>query len=69
MSDANTADGVGVDRQELNPPVQEMRYSLEEMLAEVRLERSRSALGRELLDSSEIDKLFRGRRRVRSEQT
>lgn len=68
MSNANTADGVGVDRQDLNPPVQEMRYSLEEMLAEVRLERSRSALGRELLDSSEIDKLFRGRRRVRSEQ-
>lgn len=45
------------------------RYSLKQMMAEVRLERTLSALGRELLDSAEIDKLFADRRRRQMNET
>ena len=44
----------------------EKRYSLQEMMAEVRLERTLSALGRELLDSTEIDKIFADQRRSKA---
>lgn len=42
-----------------------VRYSLKEMLAEVAIERSESVFGRELVNSSEIDKMFKKKRRER----
>jgi len=36
-----------------------VRYSLKEMINEVAVERRESVLGRELVDSSEIDKMFK----------
>lgn len=41
----------------------EVRYSLKEMLAEVEGERKQSTLGRELIDTNEIGKLFTERKR------
>lgn len=38
--------------------VNSVRYSLKNMLDEVRIERQRSVFGRELVDSTEIDKMF-----------
>lgn len=43
--------------------ITEVRYSLKAMMAEVRAERKNSALGRELVDSTEIDKMFTARKR------
>lgn len=36
-----------------------IRYSLKEMLSEVAVERNESVLARELVDSSEIDTMFK----------
>jgi hypothetical protein len=62
MNDPKTACGVPADADRRPTEISVTRYSLKEMMAEVRLERTLSALGRELLDSTEIDKLFAGRR-------
>jgi len=44
-------------------PLREVRYSLKAMIAEVKEERKHSALGRELVDSTEIKKMFGHRKR------
>ena len=44
------------------PQAQAVRYSLKEMLDEVVAERKHSAMGRELLDSTEIGKMFADKR-------
>jgi hypothetical protein len=41
---------------------QGLRYSLKEMMDEVSLERKHSAMGRELLDATEIGKMFADKR-------
>ena len=41
---------------------QGLRYSLKEMLEEVNMERKHSVLGRELLDATEIGKMFADKR-------
>ncbi len=68
MSDPKTETGAVQTSEGLNSQVKGMRYSLKEMMAEVRLERKHSALGRELLDSTEIDKMFTDRRRKKRKQ-
>lgn len=40
------------------PSVQGVRYSLKEMMAEVVIDRRDSVFGRELVDASEIEKMF-----------
>lgn len=39
--------------------LREVRYSLRDMLREVELERDGSSIGQEIVDQSEINKLFR----------
>ena len=48
----------------LRERTKEARYSLQEMMEEVREERKESILGRELLDSTEIEKMFSARIRT-----
>lgn len=62
MSEVKSESGKDAVSGDLNAPAHARRYSLKGMMAEVRLERTHSALGRELLDSIEIDKIFTGRR-------
>lgn len=45
------------------PPPGEYRYSLREILEEVKVERRDSQFGRQFVDSTEIDKMFREARR------
>jgi hypothetical protein len=40
------------------PVIHEVRYSLPEMMGEIELERSESAIGMETLDQTEIRELF-----------
>ncbi|PXA04900.1 hypothetical protein DDZ13_02750 [Coraliomargarita sinensis] len=40
------------------PPAGEYRFSLREMLHEVKVERRDSQFGRQLVDATEIDKMF-----------
>ncbi|ADE53878.1 hypothetical protein [Coraliomargarita akajimensis] len=47
------------------PRVSAARYSLREIMEEVRAERKVSALGRELIDVHEIEKMFSKRRRIK----
>lgn len=49
-------------------PVSEVRYSLKEMMAEVEGERKHSSLGRELVDSNEIGKLFTFRKKKKKKE-
>jgi len=46
-----------------SPHFNEVRYSLKAMLEEVQDERKTSSLGRELVDSNEIGKLFSAKKR------
>jgi hypothetical protein len=64
MSDAITTESV-TERTtgRSKSKAQGVRYSLKEMLDEVGAERKHSALGRELLDSTEIGKMFANKRR------
>ena len=55
-SDQNTQ--LGREKQH----AQGVRYSLQEMLGEVGAERKHSAMGRELLDATEIGKMFADKR-------
>lgn len=50
------------------PVADELRYSLKVMIAEVRSERAHSVLSRELVDSSEIKKMFADRRRQKKKE-
>jgi len=51
------------------PPTQsllkEVRYSLRTLLSEVQQEREGSTIGQEMVDQSEIEKLFSKKKRVR----
>ena len=51
-----------VQRRKKASHVHGLRYSLKEMLEEVSAERKHSAVGRELLDSTEIGKMFADKR-------
>jgi hypothetical protein len=46
--------------------IAEVRYSLPEILAEIRLERSTGSFAMEKLDQAEIKKLFKAKRRAKS---
>ena len=49
------------------PEILSVRYSLKDMMDEVAVERRESVFGRELVDSSEIDKMFlKNRKRKKS---
>lgn len=50
---------------EKTSPLQERRYSLRELLHEVQQERDSSSIGQEMIDQSEIGKLFAGKKKVR----
>ena len=45
----------------LQGPISEVRYSLGEIVEAVQAERRDSALGRELVDTTEIEKMFSNR--------
>lgn len=45
------------------PQLQEVRYSLKALLAEVEHERSNSAVGREMVDQGEINTLFKKKKK------
>lgn len=56
----------GSGSEELNrPDLKEVRYSLSELLTEVQEEREASTIGQEIVDQSEISKLFNKRKKVR----
>jgi hypothetical protein len=46
------------------PDFKEVRYSLRDLLQEVQAEREGSTLGQEIVDQSEITKLFKGKKKV-----
>ncbi len=58
---------IDAERQEAYAPfimeISEVRYSLREMMKEVEAERKHSVLGRELVDKTEIRKMFAKRKR------
>ena len=56
------AAGQGVKK---DPTLQEVRYSLKEILEEVRAEKETSSLGQEIVDQTEISKLFTSNKRKR----
>ena len=59
------------DDQPLHAPIVEVRYSLPQLLREVKLERDAPAFAMEKLDQTEIGKLFakkRSRRATKTEQ-
>ena len=62
MSDSITESGQNTSIGRGKKPAQGVRYSLKEMLEEVGAERKHSALGRELLDATEIGKMFADKR-------
>lgn len=51
-----------VSHGQMTSHAQGVRYSLKKMLEEVSAERKHSAVGRELLDSTEIGKMFADKR-------
>lgn len=50
------------------PNLQEVRYSLRDLLNEVQEEREGSSIGQEIVDQTEISKLFNKRKRSRGGQ-
>lgn len=50
------------------PGLREVRYSLRELMREVQAERESSSIGQEIVDQSEISKLFTRKKRPRSGQ-
>jgi hypothetical protein len=48
----------------LHPELKEVRYSLRDLLQEVQDEREGSSIGQEIVDQSEISKLFKKRKKV-----
>ena len=56
------AAGQGVKK---DPTLQEVRYSLKEILEEVRAEKETSSLGQEIVDQTEISTLFTSNKRTR----
>lgn len=61
MSEEYTEETVDSQSAPLQGPVSEVRYSLREMMEAVQSERRDSALGRELVDATEIEKMFTNR--------
>ena len=61
MSEENTEGTNDYEVAPIQGPVSEVRYSLAEMMEAVQAERHESALGRELVDSTEIEKMFSNR--------
>jgi len=51
------------------PPRGEYRYSLREMIEEVRIERRDSQFGRQLVDATEIDKMFNTARQKKNKKS
>ena len=49
-------------------PLREVRYSLRDLLKEVQAEREGSSIGQEIVDQSEIGKLFNRKKKVRRGQ-
>jgi hypothetical protein len=47
-----------------HPDLKEVRYSLRELLQEVEAEREGSSIGQEIVDQTEISKLFKKRKKV-----
>lgn len=69
MSDPTTNERVtGKPSAPSKPKAQGVRYSLNEMLEEVVAERQHSAVGRELLDATEIGKMFADKRNRKRRQ-
>lgn len=52
----------------LIPGLREVRYSLRDLMREVQAERESSSIGQEIVDQSEISKLFTRKKRTRSGQ-
>ncbi|MEX0331639.1 MAG: hypothetical protein AB3N64_09480 [Puniceicoccaceae bacterium] len=50
------------------PNLHEVRYSLRDLLEEVQEEREGSSIGQEIVDQTEISKLFNKRKKVRGGQ-
>ena len=48
--------------------LKEVRYSLRDLLEEVQAEREGSSIGQEIVDQTEISKLFNKRKKVRGGQ-
>ena len=48
------------------PGLREVRYSLRELIQEVQAERESSTIGQEIVDQTEISKLFTRKKRPRS---
>jgi hypothetical protein len=59
MTEQQTSSGVG------KASLSEVRYSLREILKEVQAEREGSSIGQEIVDQSEIGKLFNRKKKVR----
>lgn len=49
-------------------PLAEVKYSLSDLLREVQAEREGSSIGQEIVDQTEISKLFNRRKKVRRGQ-
>jgi hypothetical protein len=54
--------------EQLHPDLKEVRYSLSDLLQEVEAEREGSSIGQEIVDQTEISKLFKKRKKVRGGQ-
>ena len=59
MSSSKSNDSSGTNK------LKEVRYSLRELLAEVQQEREGSSIGQEIVDQSEIGKLFSSNKKAR----
>ena len=67
MSESEETSGGAGGGEQLSgsPHIREVRYSLARMMEEVKAERKNSALGEELVDTTEISKMFKQRKRKR----
>ena len=54
--------------EQLHPDLKEVRYSLSDLLQEVEAEREGSSIGQEIVDQTEISKLFKKRKKARGGQ-
>lgn len=61
MSEEQSSEAEEPESGPLQGSVSEVRYSLREMMEAVAAERRESALGRELVDTTEIEKMFSNR--------
>lgn len=68
MGDSKRNETGGGAEKEASPFIQEVRYSLKAMMEEVQVERRQSELGREVVDSAEINKMFSSRKRKKKNE-